>query len=291
MKRWIIILNLFFIGAIPVFAQDTLSAKAVMQKVLDRNDGTTEVSRVRLSTCSVKRKGKAIICQSTPRVKVMDLIRKDYGPREKDHKSVTLILKPAGEKGIGFLQYDYEQKGKETDQWLYLSAMGKVKRIVSGNADEPKTGSFFGSEFSYEDLEKRHLDDYTYTILGEETYQGRPCYVIQALPTPDRARKSNYSKSLEWVDTERDLVLKSILFDRRGNKVKKMYFRQIRTIDSILVPMEIIVLNLDTRRRTIMAYEKVALNMDVADPFLTKRTLIDGVFRESHLKQYQHHLK
>ncbi len=250
-------------------------------------DGTTEIGRVRLSTCGVTRKEKKIVCKSTPRVKVMDLIRKDYGPNEKDHKSVTIIIEPAGEKGIGFLQYDYEQKGKETDQWLYLSALGKVKRIVSGNENEPKTGSFFGSELSYEDMEKRHLDDYTYNILGEETYAQRPCVVIEAVPTKQQARKSNYSKSRDWVDRERDIVLKSVLYSRQGKKVKRIYFGKIKTIDDILVPMQIVVLNLDTERRTVMTYENIALNVDVKDEFLTRRTLTDGAFRESHLRRYQ----
>lgn len=262
-------------------------AERIMQRVLDRDDGTTEIGRVRLSTCGVAKKGKKIVCKSAPRVKIMDVIRKDYGPHEKDHKAVTIIIEPAGEKGIGFLQYDYEQKGKETDQWLYLSALGKVKRIVSGNEDEPKTGSFFGSELSYEDMEKRHLDDYTYRILGEETYAQRPCVVIESIPTKQQARKSNYSKSRDWVDRERDIILKSVLYDRRGKKVKRVYFGRIKAIGNILVPMQIVVLNLDTERRTVMTYEQIALNIDVKDEFLTRRTLTDGAFRESNLRKYQ----
>lgn len=262
-------------------------AEGIIQRVLDRDDGTTEIGRVNLSTCGVVKKGKRTVCKSAPRVKIMDVVRKDYGPREKDHKTVTIIIEPAGEKGIGFLQYDYEQKGRETDQWLYLSALGKVKRIVSGNEDEPKTGSFFGTELSYEDMEKRHLDDYTYKILGEETYAQRPCVVIEATPTKQQARKSNYSKSRDWVDRERNIILKSVLYDRQGRKMKRVYFGRITTVSNILVPMQIAVLNLDTGRRTVMTYEKIALNIDVKDEFLTRRTLVDGAFRESNLKVYQ----
>ncbi|MEE8398027.1 MAG: outer membrane lipoprotein-sorting protein, partial [Desulfobacterales bacterium] len=208
-----------------------------------------------------------------------------------DHKSVTIIIEPAGEKGIGFLQYDYEQKGKETDQWLYLSALGKVKRIVSGNENEPKTGSFFGSELSYEDMEKRHLDDYTYKLLGEETYAKRPCVVIETIPTKEQARKSNYSKSRDWIDRERNIILKSVLYNRQGKKVKRIYFGRIKTVDGIVVPMQIVVLNLDTERRTVMTYENIALNVDVKDAFLTRRALTDGAFRESHLKKYQENFR
>ncbi|MCD4719127.1 MAG: outer membrane lipoprotein-sorting protein [Desulfobacula sp.] len=284
MKKTYIIFIILMIFISSSYANE---AKDIIEKVLDRDDGTTEIGRVRLSTCAVIKKGKKIVCKSSPRVKVMELIRKDYGPNEKDHKTVTIIIEPAGEKGIGFLQYDYEQKNKETDQWLYLSALGKVKRIVSGNENEPKTGSFFGSELSYEDMEKRHIDDYTYQLLGRETYAKRPCFVIESTPVKERAAKSNYSKSLDWVDQERHMILKSILFNRQGKKFKKIYFGKIKEISNIFVPMQIAVLNLETGRRTLMSYEKIALNVTVDDDFLTQRTLTDGAFRKSCLKKYQ----
>jgi hypothetical protein len=281
-------LYLFFIIFTAVTSSSYANeARDIIQKVMDRDDGTTEVGQIKLSTCSVIKKGQKIACKSNPRIKVMDMIRKDFGPNEKDHKTITFIKEPAGEKGIGFLQYDYEQKGRETDQWIYLSALGKVKRIVSGNENEPKTGSFFGSEFNYEDMEKKHIDDYTYKVLGEETYTKRPCFVIESIPVKEQALKSNYSKSIDWVDQERDLILKSILFDRQGRKIKKIYFKKIKKVDDILIPMQIIVLNLQESRRTFLLYQKIALNIKVDDAFLTQRALTDGIFRESLLKQYR----
>lgn len=285
MKKHILLtLILFFFFAPSVTARD---ARQIMKEVLDRNDGTTEVARVILSTCPIQKKGKKYVCTAIPRVKAMDMIRKDFGPNEKDKKTVTIVLEPAGEKGIGFLQYDYEEKGRETDQWLYLSAMGKVKRIVSSNENEPKTGSFFGSELSYEDMEEKHLDDYTYKVLGHETVNGRDCTVLETIPTKDRARKSNYSKFLDWVDEERAIILKSLLFNRQGKKLKRIYYGNITVVDGVLVPMATSVYNLETRRRTRMIYEKVAINVPVQDEFLTQRTLTDGAFREINLKRYQ----
>ncbi|WDP90825.1 MAG: outer membrane lipoprotein-sorting protein [Desulfobacter sp.] len=283
---FILTLSLVYAAGAAAGAPDN-DAREIIRAVLDRDDGTTEVGRAKLSTCNIAKKGKKLVCTGRPRVKVMDIIRKDYGPREKDHKTVTILLEPAAEKGIGFLQYDYEEIGKETDQWLYLSALGKVKRIVSGNENEPKTGSFFGSELSYEDMEKRQIDEFTYTLMGRETYSKRPCAVIQAIPTPERAPKSNYSKIIYWVDTERHLTLKSILYSRQGKKVKQIYFTRITRVDNILVPMKIIVFSLESMRRTDFSYERIALNRPVQDEFLTQRTLVDGAFREMNLKTYQ----
>lgn len=282
----LIILLLVLPGAL--FASD---AREIMQRVLDRNDGTTEISRVRLTTCRVVKKDNKYVCSERPRIKVMDMVRKDYGPREKDHKIVTIVIEPASEQGIGFLQYDYEEKGKDTDQWLYLSALGKVKRIVSGNENEPKTGSFFGSEFSYEDMESLHIDDYTYKVLGSETYRNRDCWVIESYPVKERARKSNYSRSRKWVDKERDIVLKALLYNRQGKLNKRVLYGKIETIDNILVPMQIVLYNVESMRRTFFTYEKIKLNKPVQDEFLTQRTLIDGAFREINLKEYQKDLK
>jgi hypothetical protein len=266
------------------FADD---AKEIVQKMLDRNDGKTEISRMKLSTAKYVQKGKKIVNAEKPRVKVLDNIRKDYGENEKDHKSVSIIIEPASEKGISFLQYDYEEKGKDTDQWIYLSAMGKIKRIVSGNDNEPKTGSFFGSEISYEDMEQVNIEEYTYKITGNETYRKKACWVIESTPTKERAMKSNYSKMVDYIDKENFISLKTILYSRSGKQIKKIYTGKIERIDGILIPRQTVVYNLETRRRTSMTMLEVSINKEIDDGFLTKRTLTDGAFRERHLKRYQ----
>ncbi len=196
------------------------NALDIMRRVDNREDGKTEISRVKLTSYRyIKKNGKRVPAEK-PRVKVMDLIKKDYGPREKDHKTISIMIEPVSERGIGFLQYDYEEVGKDTDQWMYLSAMGKVKRIVSGNDNEPKTGSFFGSEFNYEDMEAYNIDDFTYKILGSESYKKKDCFVIESIPVLRKAEKSNYSRSLLWIDKENDMMLKSVLFNRNGKKSK-----------------------------------------------------------------------
>jgi len=181
--------------------------------------------------------------------------------------------------------------GRESDQWMYLAAMRKIKRIVSGNDDEPKSGSFFGSEISYEDLEARHLEDYQYRILKSVTYRKRPCWIIESLPTLKRANKSNYSKSIQWVDKERDLVLKTLLFDRQGKPVKQIVIGQVENVKGIWVARKIHVTNVQTKRRTTMSLESVMFNLEVPDTFLTQRSLTSDTFREKHLSRLSKSLK
>jgi len=286
-----ILILMIALTLLPAFSGSAEDAREIIRKVLDRDDGTTQITRMKLSSFRYKKQGNTIARAENPRVKEMETVRKGYGPREEDTKTVTIIIEPIKERGIGFLQYDYDVQGKESDQWIYLSALGKVKRIVSGSENEPKTGSFFGTEISYEDMESRHLDDYEYKVLAEETYQERSCWVIESIPTPERARKSTYSKVWQWVDKERNLSLKMILHNRQGQKVKRITFSDIEQIDGIWVPRQMTVNSLKTRRMTILTLEATALNIPVQDDFLTQRTLTDRVFREQSLKKYRETLK
>jgi len=276
---------IFVILLMPATNMAADNAREIIRKVIDRDDGTTEVSLIKLSTCRYTQKGRKIVCAETPRIKVLESVRKDFGPHGKDKKSVTIVKKPAGERGIGFLQYDYEAQGRETDQWMYYSALNKVKRIVSGNVNEPKTGSFFGSEIGYEDLEKKHIDDYVYKIVAEETYRKQACWVIESIPTPAHARRSNYSKALDWIDKAHFRVLKSILFSRSGKRVKRISMRNYERIDNVWIARKMRVNNLRDKRITTLSIETVTINAPVEDAFLTLRTLTDGAFREGMLEK------
>lgn len=265
-----------------VYATD---GKEIMQQLIDRDDGTTEFSIQKFTTCKYGKKGKKIACIEQPRVKEMESVRKDFGPNERDHKGITLILNPASERGIGMLQYDYEALDKDTDQWMYFSALDKVKRLISGNEDEPKTGSLFGTEFGPEDVESPKLEDYTYKVLKETTYKKRPVWIMEVIPTAQKFRKSNYSKNIMWIDQERFTVLRSDLFNRQGILIKRMSMSRFQQIDGIWIARSSMMNNLETRRLTNISLKKVVFNIEVDDSFLTLRSLTDRAFRERHLNR------
>lgn len=264
-----------------------ISAEEIAKQMYDRDDGVSQISLQKLSSCRYAMKNNRKGCTEKPRSNVIESVRKDYGEKQKDVKTVSIVKSPAAERGVGFLQYDYENPDKDADQWMYLSALGKVKRIVSGNDNEPKQGSFFGSEFSYEDLEQRYLEDYTYEVLKSVTYKNRPCWVLEITPTEEHARKSNYQKSINWIDKERHIALKTILYDRQGKKVKQLISHDIRKIDGVWVPMILNMDNVQTNRMTTLKIEKTALNISVQDDFLNLRTLTDGAFREQRLNTFR----
>ena len=236
-----------------------------------------------IATCSYVINKKRITCSDTPRVKVVESIQKDFGREGKDSRTVSFLRKPVAEQGIGFLQYDYDDPNMDTDQWMYLSALDKVKRIVSGKQNQPKKGTLFGSEISYEDVERPHLEDYSYKILKEENYRGRPCWVIESVPKPERARKSNYSKSVQWIDKERDMTLKIISYDRRQRASKQVTFGAIKKVAGIWVAHKMNFNNLQERRITTMKTDHIQLNIRVNNHLFEQRALTDGSFRAKQL--------
>jgi len=258
-------------------------ARNIMQQVIDRDDGKSQYSRQTIATCKYEIKNKKLRCVNKPRIKVVEAVQKDRGKNGKDSQSISIIKKPAAERGIGFLQYDYYDVSKDTEQWMYLSAMGKIKRIVAGNDNEPKTGTLFGSEFSYEDTERPHLDDYTYKLVKEDTYRKRDCWVIESQPTPKHARKSNYRRSLMWIDKKRMMMIKGQFYDRRGRLNKQLVMSKIKKVDGVWVAQQLNMTNIQSKRITTMKMNDIVLNINVNDALLTKRTLTDGAFREQQL--------
>ena len=280
--KWIIAIVILFPVAAP--AQDAFT---IMQQVYDRDDGRTLISRIRLVTFPYAYQGGRVVATQQPRIKEMTYVTKDYGPGDKDHRSVSVLTAPKQEQGIGFLQFDYADSDKETDQWMYLSSLGKVRRIVSGNDHEPKIGSYFGSEFNYEDLESFKVSDYTYALMGEEIHRDKACWVVEMTPVPKKAMKSNYSRERVWVDKQRHLVLKSVRYSRSNREVKHIYFGDIRAIEGVLIAGKIVVDNVETRRRTLLSHENVTVNRPVEDDYLSLRTLTDKSYRQRKLKEYR----
>lgn len=260
------------------------SARDIIQKVIDQDNGKSQYSVSTVATCRYQVTNKKMSCAEQPRVKVIEGVQKDFGKNNKDSRSISIILEPAAEKGIGFLQFDYDDPNRDTDQWMYLSAMGKVKRLVSGKSDEPKTGTLFGSEISYEDVERPHIDDYLYKIIKEENYRGRPCWVIESQPTPERARKTNYSRGVQWIDKEYFQMVKAQLYDRGGRPIKEVIASDIEKIDGIWIARRLNVNNVQSRRISTMKTDKIRLNIKVDDRLFSQRTLTDGAWREQQLQ-------
>jgi len=250
-------------------AHAELSARELVQKMDDNQLQTTESSfnLMQLTSCKYGTKNGKLKCVEKPRIKVLESAQINTGPNNKDSKSIAIIVEPASERGIGMLSYSYDDSDKDNETWLYLSALGKVKRIAAGSDDE--TGK---------------LDDYTYSILQRGQYKGRPVAVIESVPTAQRLKSTRYGKVRTWVDTERFISLKIQMFDKRDNAIKQVSVSKIEKINGIWLARSMTFKNLVSQRLTNMKIKAITFGLDIDAAFLTQRALTDQAFRQRHLQ-------
>ena len=269
------------------FAQAEMTAREIVQKMNDNQLLTTDSSfnLLQLTSCKYGTHNGKLKCVEKPRIKVLESAQINLGTDNKDSQSITIILEPASEKGIGMLTYTYDASEQDNETWLYLSALGKVKRIASGrNEENTEPTSVFGSEISTEDQETGKLDHYTYKILQSGNYKGRPVAVIESLPTIEGAKHTRYGKLRTWVDRERFISLKIQMFDRHGNAIKHVSAAKVEQINGIWLARSVTFKNLVSQRLTNMNIKTINFGLNIDAKFLTQRALTDQGFRQRHLQ-------
>jgi hypothetical protein len=128
-------------------------------------------------------------------------------------KTLTMFDQPADVKGTALLTFSH--KTGNDDQWLYLPALKRVKRIASNN----KSGPFMGSEFAYEDISSQEVEKYTYKYLRDEDFDGQAAYVIERYPVDEN---SGYTRQLVWLDQAHFRNLKIDYYDRKDSPLKTL---------------------------------------------------------------------
>ena len=266
-------------------AENDLSVDDIMIKAdhATRKAFSTQLSTTRITTCKYRIVEGKVKCSEkarvvlTENVKKVDIINGLYNAR-----LLSIVREPSSDKGSSLLVYEYGEKGRENDNWVYLPALAKVNRII---ANEDEGGSVFGSEFSVETTENpdsRKVYEYTYKLIEESTYQNRPVWVIEITPKPERARKTRYQKVVAWIDKQTFLTLKEDLY-RNGKVYKQRIQSGMKKIDGVYVVTKVVMNNLGTSR--ISQMDKTAMRHNVAvDPeFLSQRALTDFAFRERRM--------
>ena len=134
---------------------------------------------------------------------------------EDGDKVLIIFDNPGDVKGTAFLSFTH--KAGPDDQWLYLPALKRVKRISSAN----KSGPFVGSEFAYEDISSQEVEKYTYRYAGEEAFDGRDHFIVERDPVDP---KSGYTRQLVWYDTGEYRPWKVEYYDRKNTLLKTLVY-------------------------------------------------------------------
>ena len=128
-------------------------------------------------------------------------------------KSIMVFDRPRDLSGTAILTFTH--KVGSDDQWLYLPALKRVKRISSAD----QSGPFMGSEFAYEDLASHEVEKYEYRYLRDESLGGIDCFVVGRVPVDS---KSGYSRQVTWIDKEEYRLRRIDYYDRKGDLLKTM---------------------------------------------------------------------
>ena len=161
-------------------------------------------------------------------------------------KSLTVFDAPRDIKGTAFLSYTHALK--PDDQWLFLPALKRVKRIASAN----KSGPFVGSEFAYEDITSQEVAKYTYQWLRDETLDGRPCFVVEAHPAYEN---SGYTRQIVWLDKAMYQPLRIEYYDRKNAALKTLTFSgHQQYLDRYWRPARMLMHNLQTGKSTTLEW-------------------------------------
>lgn len=252
LKLKLVALCIFVIFA--TAAAKEVTGRDIMEKVDNRYTGDDQSAEMTMTL--IKSSGRK-------RVRKIKVWQKDYGKKDK---SLMRFLEPADVKGTGFLVWEHE--AKNDDQWLYLPALKKVRRISS----KEKEKSFMGTDFSYEDLGSHDLDDYNYTLLGSEKFNDQDCYVIESVPKPEN--KKSYSKTISWIRKDIFIATKIEFYDKKGEFLKRLHAFNIEKIDEIWTTRRMEMENVQKKHTTVLEFENVKYNIGLKDNIFTERNLI-----------------
>lgn len=180
-------------------------------------------------------------------------------------KGLTIFDQPRDIKGTAFLNFSHTNK--PDDQWLYLPALKRVKRISSRN----KSGPFMGSEFSYEDLSSFEVEKYQHNYLKDETFAGEDSFVVEQQPTD---KNSGYTKLLAWVDKAHYRVQKIDFYDRKKSLLKTLTFHDYQLyLDQYWRPMLMKMVNHQTGKSTDLTTHKLDFKTGLSEKDFNKASL------------------
>jgi outer membrane lipoprotein-sorting protein len=180
-------------------------------------------------------------------------------------KSIMVFDRPRDLNGTAILTFTH--KVGNDDQWLYLPALKRVKRISSAD----KSGPFMGSEFAYEDLSSQEVEKYTYTYLRDEAVEDEPCFVVERVPVDP---KSGYTRQVTWVDQSEYRLRRVDYYDRKGELLKTMTLTgYTQYLDQYWRPAKMIMQNHQNGKGTTLIFEDYRFRTGLTDSDFNRSAL------------------
>jgi len=192
-------------------------------------------------------------------------------PNGIDSKLLVRFSKPADIQGTAFLQVEHIDA--DDDQWIYLPALGKSRRLVANN----KKDSFVGSDFSYGDLSRPKVDLFEHRLLGTQSLDGQDCYTIESVPKSDTLKSDlGYSRKITWLRQDNFLETKVEYYDLSNRLLKTQLVGNHKLLEPATqrwVALHREMANQQTGHRTVLNFDTVESGIAIADDLFTTRYL------------------
>jgi hypothetical protein len=179
-------------------------------------------------------------------------------------KAVLRFTAPAEVKGVALLIVNHPDRA--SDQWMWTPAIERERRI----ALQDRSTRFFGTDFSFEDLEERDVDQYDYALLGEERVDDALCWKIQS--TPKQTKSSQYTKSLVWLRKD-NYAFARIESHIKDQVVRRLAYSDIRSVQGIWTARQMEMTDLRRNSRTRLTLDKLEYNLPLNDADFTLQAI------------------
>ena len=179
-------------------------------------------------------------------------------------KAILRFSAPAEVRGVALLIVNYPDRA--SDQWMWTPALERDRRI----ALQDRSTRFFGTDFSFEDLEERDVDQFTYTLEGEETIDGQACWKIGS--TPKETKSSQYTRSTVWIRKDNYAWMR-IENSTRSGIARRLNYSDIRSVQGIWTAHQLEMHDLARGSRTRLTLEKLQYNLPLKDQDFTIQAL------------------
>jgi outer membrane lipoprotein-sorting protein len=185
-------------------------------------------------------------------------------------KKLMFFLEPADVRNTAFMNWSYTEAGKNDDQWIYLPALKRIKRISSSG----KSDYFMGSDFTYDDLGDRHPDGDTHKITGSEVIDDKKCLIVESLP---KEKGYMYSRTVTWVIDGVWVGLKKEFYDDQGKLLKTLRVKEHSEIKGYWTVTHTEMHNVQKDHTTIMKLSDITYDTGIADDLFNERIMQRGL--------------
>lgn len=253
-KIQLIIVAIFLAAATSTFAQEKITGLKVIENVYELPTGKDTQADLTMTL---------INSRGDKRVRKIKQFIKDFG---KIEKKIMFFTSPADVRNTSFMNWSYDKEGKDDDQWIYLPALKKVKRISS----DSKSDYFMGSDFTYDDLGDRYPSEDSHKLLKEENVKGENCYVVESIP---KEEEYMYSRTVTWIIKDKWIGLKKEFYDEDGELLKILTVKKYEKISGYWTILQTEMRNVQKDHTTKMELKNVIIDSGIPDNKFTERMM------------------